>query len=99
MASKKTEKIKLLDDNDLKELALEQIKELIEGPYEMPGRDFEIIEEKTEWSDMALSHLHTLNMNLVESFPFTTFFNKATGELVGMFDGCLYNTEPQRQFQ
>jgi hypothetical protein len=95
MASKKTEKIKLLDKEELKETALKYTKELIEGPYEMTGRDFEIVDEKTEWSDVALSHLHILNMNLIESYPFSTFFDKSTGELVGMFDGCLYNTPTQ----
>lgn len=95
MAADKIEKISLMKEDKLKEIAFSQIKELMGEHYEICERNVEIIEEGVEWSEYLARHLYRQNVNLVKSFPLKMFYDESTRELIGMFDGYEYDTKVQ----
>lgn len=91
MATKKIKNIKIMDKNKLRKIGIKKIKDIIEGPYDLPNRNFEVLDDRIEWNSDDLVHEYHLNINLVQNYYFKTFFDKETGELIGMFDGYCHD--------
>jgi len=97
MALDKIEKNSLMKEAKLKEIAFDRIKDLMGKHYEINERSVETTEEGIERGEDMSRHIYRLNVNLLQSFPFKMFYDKSTGELIGMFDGYRSDTQVQSE--